>query len=254
MSDNVNEKIMDNSTKKSREKSVRYPYYSLKDCIDYLSIIHEIGGKKEAPIESVLSKFNIESKNNRRLVYLTSSSEIFGLITKTNLGLKPTDIGTLILYPPHGDEQRRQLLIEAFQLPQIYQKIIERYDQTILPNRDILKNIFYSLGIARTVLDNAVDSFIESAQYANVLSDNRLLVNVSEEIKLPSSNGEERQSSEPSLHSSKKPDPIPQELEDYYKLELPTSSGKRAVIQLPKECNKQDLEKLKKLLEAICGD
>ncbi len=165
----ANEKDSDSDMlkKKSREKSVNNPYFSLKDCVDYLSIIHEIGGKKEAPVESILSKLEVTSIHNRRFTYLTSSAENFSLIEKTNVGIKRTKIGTLILYPPSGEEQRKKLLIDAFKSPLLYQKILERYNNMILPNKEILKNIFYSLGIARIVLDNAVNSFIESAQYAN---------------------------------------------------------------------------------------
>lgn len=252
----VIEDTKDETVKKTREKSVRYPANNLKECVDFLSIVHSIGGRKDAPIESILSKLNLTSSETKSFKYLVSSAEIFGLIEKTNNGIKPTDMGTLILYPPNGEEQKRALLIEVFKTPQLYQKIIERYDNMIIPNNVILKNVFLHQGIATKALDSAVDAFINSANYANVLNNNRLLVNISEEIKppLPSGSGENHKPSEPPLQTGKKPEPIPQELINYYKLEIPTSSGKMAIIQLPKECDKQDLEKLKKLLDAMCGD
>lgn len=248
------ESIQNEKMKKTREKSVRYPANNLKDCVDFLSIVHSIGGRKDAPIESILSKMNLTSPETKSFKYLVSSAEIFGLIEKTTNGIKPTDLGTLILYPPDGEEQKRALLIETFKTPQLYQKIIERYDNMILPNNVILKNVFLHQGIATKALDSAVDAFINSANYVNVLNDNRLLVNVNNEIKPQLPIGEKRNPSEPLLQQGQKPEPIPLELGSYYKLELPTSSGKIAVIQLPKGCNTQDIEKLKKLLDAMCGD
>ncbi len=246
---------IDTPQKKSREKSVKYPFYSLKECLDYLSTIHEIAGKKEAPVESVLSRLNITSKNNRRFSYLTSSAEIFGLIEKTNVGLKPTEMGTLILYPPNGEVERKKLLGQAFKLPILYQKVIERYDKTILPNNDILKNIFYNLGIARIVLDNAVSSFLESAQYAGVLDSNNRL-NVSD---IETSNETQKpQQQEPvnsiKLNQAAPPSETPprtdvQEVEiGYDKFEITTSTGKKASIILPTDISKQDIDRLKKHL------
>ena len=79
----------DETTKKTREKSVRYPANSLKECVDFLSIVHSIGGRKEAPVESILSKLNLTSSETKSFKYLVSSAEIFGLIEKTPNGIKP---------------------------------------------------------------------------------------------------------------------------------------------------------------------
>ena len=241
--------------KKSREKSVKYPYNSLKESIDYLSIIHEIGGKKEAPIESILSKLNITSKHTRRFTYLTSSAENFGLIERTHVGIKTTEMGTLILYPPNGDEQRKKLLIDAFKSPVLYQKIIERYNDTILPNSDILKNIFYSLGIARIVLDNAVNSFIESAQYANVLDpNNRLTVPDSDnnEITPPVPPSESHKGGDDQKPPKQPPIKDAKEYShnetEFLKLEILTTNRKKASISIPSDWVKEDIETLIKLL------
>jgi hypothetical protein len=255
MSANEKESDPEMLKKKSREKSVKYPYYSLKECVDYLSIIHEIGGKKEAPFESILSKLEVTSINNRRFTYLTSSAENFSLIEKTNVGIKPTENGTLILYPPSGEEQRKKLLIDAFKSPLLYQKILERYNNMILPNKEILKNIFYSLGIARIVLDTAVNSFIESAQYANVLDPNNRLT-------VPNSDNNEITTPVPSLESHKEGDaqksPIQPPIKDakeyshneteFLKLEILTTNRKKASISIPSDWMKEDIETLIKLL------
>jgi len=253
MPTNETESDPETSKKASREKSVKYPFYSLQECIDYLSIIHEIGGKKEAPIESVISKLGITSTHNRRYSYLTSSAENFGLIEKTKNGIKPTEIGTLILYPPNGEEQRKELLISAFKTPVLYQKIIERYNNTILPNREILKNIFYSLGIARIVLEYAVDSFVESARYANVLDSNsRLSITdtgigeVPNQPQLPDSNyPPNNRVSEPPRAAERQSDI------GIDKIEITTISGKKASILLPSDSTKEDIEKLIKLLRVF---
>ena len=95
------EDVPDENIKKTREKSVHYPANNLKDSVEFLSIVHSIGGRKDAPNESILSKLNLTSTETKSFKYIVSSAEIFGLIEKTNNGIKPTEAGTLILYP-HG--------------------------------------------------------------------------------------------------------------------------------------------------------
>jgi len=202
---------------------------------------------------------NLTSENTKSFKYLVSSAEIFGLVEKLKSGIKPTDIGTLILFPPNGEEERKKLLIETFKSPQFYQKIIERYDKTILPSNNILKNVFLHHGIATKALDTAVDAFIESAQYANVLnSDNRLCVDISSEKKLPSKQFQE--GSEVSNEQKPASDIITPSItaketskndSDFYKLEIPISTGKMASIVLPIDSKKEDIEKLIKLLNVF---
>jgi hypothetical protein len=263
MADNEPQNIMDASVKKTREKSVRYPAYSLEECLDFLSMVHSIGGKKEAPVESILSKMDITTPDNKRYKYLTSSAEIYGLIKKTENGLTPTEFGTQILYPVDGVEQRKQLISDAFKTPQIYQRIIERYNETILPNPDILKNIFYNFGIARNALDTAVNAFMVSGKFAGLLDqNNRLLSSVMENTQNTSSTqpkppddspGTAKQTGQPQPPNEtnatqtglEKPDL------DVYKYEIRTTSGKKASILLPKDWIKEDINVLIKLLHVF---
>ena len=246
------EDVPDENIKKTREKSVRYPANNLKDSVEFLSIVHSIGGRKDAPNESILSKLNLTSTETKSFKYIVSSAEIFGLIEKTNNGIKPTEAGTLILYPPGGEEQKRKLLIDAFRAPSLYQKIIERYDNMILPNNVILRNVFLHLGIAPKALESAVDAFIESAQYANVIdSNNRLtLSGTDKSLSNQSPQPPESDSLGVNLKSdfqqvSEEPSESQKKTMDFHKFELITSTGKKAYVQIPIGCKKDDSRKAK---------
>jgi len=247
--------------KKTREKSVRYPANNLKDCVDFLSIVHSIGGRKDAPTESILSKLNLTSSETKSYKYLVSSAEIFGLTEKTNVGIKPTEAGTLILYPPGGEEQKRKLLIEAFKTPQLYQKVIEQYDNMVLPNNVILKSVFLHLGIAPKALDNAVDSFLNSAQYANVIDSNNRLIFSGTDIApsaQPSESDDIGQKGkthfQPQPPEPPEPSELPKKDADYHRFEFITLSGKKASVLLPSDCTRKDIEKLKGLLEVFVSE
>lgn len=263
MSENEIQTPSDPSAKKSREKSVRYPAYSLEDCVDFLKMVQSIGGKKEAPVESVLSKMKVSTPENKRYKYLTSSAEIFGLIKKTDKGITPTEMGILIIYPVNGEEQRKQLIMEAFRTPQIYQKIIERYLDTILPDTEMLKAIFYSHSIATNALDTAVNAFIASAKFAGAIDQNNRLLpsNIGNEL-LPSGQtqppGEDQ-----GLEQQQTPIQVPPNITnatqgqfgkpeiDLFKFEIPTTSGKKASILIPKDWVKEDIDLLIKLLRVF---
>jgi hypothetical protein len=258
MVDEVVENIPDETVKKSREKSVRYPANNLKECVDFLSIVHSIGGRKDAPIESILSKLNLTSAETKSYKYLFSSAEIFGFVEKTSVGIRPTEIGTLILYPPGGEEQKRKLLIDAFRTPQLYQKVIEQYENMVLPNNEILKNVFLHLGIAPKALDNAVDSFIKSAQYVNVIdSSNRLVLSGSDGTSPTQTTEMNSPNSKPKSEPSQEP-PGPTEIlkkeTDYHRFEFVTSTGKKANVLLPSDCTRKDIEKLKGLLDVFVSE
>jgi hypothetical protein len=261
MVDEATEDVPDEAMKKTREKSVRYPANNLKESVEFLSIVHSIGGRKDAPNESILSKLNLTSAETKSFKYIVSSAEIFGLIEKTNNGIKPTEIGTLILYPPGGEEQKRKLLIDAFRTPSLYQKIIERYDNMILPNNVILRNVFLHLGIAPKALDSAVDAFIESAQYANVIdSNNRLILSGAD--KFPSnqpSQPPESDSSKASPKSDSQQAPLestelPKKDIGYHRFEFVTSTGKKASVLLPADSTRKDIDRLKGLLDVFVSE
>ncbi|MCK9593726.1 MAG: hypothetical protein M0Q91_17130 [Methanoregula sp.] len=248
----------DETTKKTREKSVRYPANNLKECVDFLAIVHSIGGRKDAPIESILSKLNLTSPDTKSFKYLVSSAEIFGLIEKTNTGIKPTEAGTLILYPPGGEEQKRKMLIDAFRTPQLYQKVIEQYDNMILPSNVILRSVFLQKGIAPKALDNAVDSFINSAQYADVIdSNNRLILSGTDNappIQPPEPENTNLKEKSDFQQKPTEPTELPKKDTDYHRFEFITSTGKKASVLLPSDCTNKDIEKLKGLLDVFISE
>ncbi len=263
----VNNERKEPAIKKSREKSVKYPYYSIEKCIDYLNIIHKIGGRKGAQIGSILSEMNINSPNNNRLSYLNSSSEIFGLIEKSDQTIKPTELGILILFPPNGEGQKKQLLIRSIKNSEIYANIIDKYNENILPNRDFLRTEFYHLKIAPAVLDQAVNSFIESIQYVSVLDeDNRLLIppeittvtstamekiypQKPERTTLESDNQKISQ-----MQTQLKANLPSEEKVDIVRFEVMTSTGLKATVCIPSKCSQEDIEKIKKIVSAYGPD
>ena len=240
-------------TKKTIERSVRYPYYSLKECISFAEMVKNIGGRKEAPISSVLKEMDVKDTSNKRYSYSVSSAEQFGLIERTDNGLKVTDKVFAILFPTEGEAQRTALLKDCFKKPNLYSAMITQYEGMDLPDQEILKNMFLHYGITENVVGQAVVSFIESAKYANVLKENKLII--SPGVQAEQKKGEEQKSPEsPASPSVMKVELTPSDTDNYHKFEFLTSSGKKALIHVPVECTSSDLTKLKAILDVLCGE
>jgi hypothetical protein len=240
-------------TKRTVERSVRYPYYGLKESIGFAEMIKNIGGRKEAPFSSVVKEMGVADTTNKRYSYSISSAEQFGLIEKTDNGLKVTDKVLAILFPTEGEAQKIALLQECFKKPNLYSAMINQYGGMDLPDQEILKNMFLHYGIAENVVGQAVTSFIESAKYAHVLKDNRLSV-TSVDVQAEQKRGEEQKQPSPVTPAVAKVESAPPDTDNYHKFEFLTSTGKKALIQIPVECTKSDLTTLKAILDVLCGE
>jgi hypothetical protein len=278
--------------KGKKQRSTKYPNYSLQNAIEYASVIYQVGGREFAPVNSILYAIGINSKSNHRYNYLTSSASQFGLIVVSSEGLKITETCLRILYPPEGEIEKKKLLIKAFNTPKFYQKIIRRYSNLNLPPDEQLKNLFINEGIAPNVADQALKAFLESAKFAGILGPNRQL-NIETEndegAVLPSSTQAQPvevnhmssliNSPPPPIPSDEgaqsngvaesnlpgevtqlmvdKPSPqlnpqIPAGCSDkYQRIEYVMSSGEKAVLEIPKNAMKGDIEKIKRLLDTF---
>lgn len=280
------QKIQKKITKR-KQKSKRYPYYSLERSIKFAKIIYDVGGESLAPLDSILSEMDLKNANNRRFTYEKSSAIQFGLVLNIDKGLQIAKSAMMILFPPSPNDPNKDFkLKEALVKPKIYGEIIKKYRDKKLPKEEFLKNTFRQKGIIESSLNAAVSAFLESLSFAGVLTDENK-IEISEDI-LNSIIGEEKkiinQKPRGEISSKKirklidasiekKPNNLNKEdiqiksieidtkkvdnsldiidQQNYYNLEIPFNSGKRATLIIPKDCKEEDIEMLKKFIDAI---
>ena len=272
---------------KRKQKSKRYPYYSLERSLKFAKIIYDVGGEGLAPLDSILSEMDLKNANNRRFTYEKSSAIQFGLVLNTDNGLQIAKSAIVILFPPSPNDPDKDLMLkEALLKPKIYGEIIKDYRDKKLPKEEFLKNTFRQKGIIESALNTAVSAFLESLSFAGVLSDENK-VEISEEIfdpiigedkkviiqrpqgeisskklrkltaapiekKLINQNKEDIHNTSVEIETKKVDnslDIIAQQ--NYYNLEIPFNSGKKATLIIPKDCTEEDIEMLKKFIDAI---
>jgi len=224
-----------------REKSRKYPYYDLKECIEFAELISKIGGKLEAPISAIVSSMGIKSENNKRLNYSMSSSEQFGLISKSNKALKIIELAKKIIF--YEDEfQKKEAIMEAFKSPPLYKELIKRYEGLEVP--ETLPNVLYKLGIAQSKIKRATITFKRSARFVGALDENNILMTKTSETQEP---GEVPESVSEQIS-------IPPVSSGYHNLSLSLSNGQSAKLIIPKNISKEDVEKLKKMLDVLVSE
>lgn len=246
MSEEKSTKSEEIKSKRPREKSAQYPSYDLSACLELVGVVDKLGGKQVAE-GSLLSELGLKSSNTKSYTGKLSSCKQFGLLDSKAGLLSITERARLILYPTEEqkDVQRRELTIEAFRSPTLYQKLIKKFDGRSLPKLDTLANILLSeCRIAKAVKGNAAKAFVSSAKSAGVLGDDNVL-QVGQTYEAITG---EALSAEPGIpETGQKLPPMGQ----VHSLKLVLSSGRSAAITVPDDITKTDVERLKQMLDLL---
>src|SRR3990167_805383 len=224
-----------------REKSSLYPSYDLKDCIEFVTRIDNLGGKSVAE-NTLLGALKLKSRSTRTYTGKLSSSKQFGLVAIKGSFLEVTDIARRILYPTGGESEKRELLSKTFLKPSLYTKLVERFKEKQLLPEDILANVLMNeYGISKAAKDRAAKVFVDSAKYVGFLSGDGVLRTgekaepVQEQVK----ETEEREQVSPSSAAGMQ------------SVRVTLSGGTIGTINVPNTITKKDVERLKKMLDLL---
>lgn len=173
--------------KKNIQRSASYPYYTIEESIDFVS-------KMKVPFQS--TRFSREDAS--KIVHKVdvsrdvASAVQYGLLEKLiGEGYKVTQAAQYIINPI-SDDEKKDNIIECFRKPKLYNDLIEKYKDQILPNDaqfHVILNRFHS--ITESAVPQAARVFIQNATFAGLLNKQRIL-----------SDGKSRPSDEPSKAAS----------------------------------------------------
>ncbi len=158
-----------------RRSGVQYPYYSLPVSLEFVRNIRELGNEI---LEDDARKHLDLSRSTKSWAYKLSSAKEFGLLQKAGrkdeARLILTDVAKRLLLP--GDEAETQAaMMKAFLQPPLYQGLYKRFVGAPIPPVDCLKNVLErDFFLLSSVTEIAAEAFIKSAEYAGLVSNNRL--------------------------------------------------------------------------------
>ena len=245
----ANEQI--NAEKKSREKSALYPAVTISDCYEFIKQIDSLGGKAVS-YASILGLLGLTSPTTKSFLNRISASKQYGFITTGSSTAQLTDVAKRILYPTNGEQESKQLLVEAFNSPPLYTKLIERFKDKAVPPKNQLSNILMNeYRIIKQVKDNAAECFIESASYLGLLTNGVLCVAtpnnsispINENVNstsVPIAVSDNNRANEASINQNQS---------DGYYFEIPTLEKKTARFYIPAGVTEKDLDYIKLYIE-----
>ncbi len=230
----------------SKEKSAMYPAYTVKEILEeFIKAIDSLGGKKVS-VDLVAKTIGVSSAT-KSFTRKLSSAKQYNLIELSNKVIELTELAKKILYPT--TDNTNQLKIEAFKSPNVYSKLIERYNDKALPNGNVLANILLEpdYGITRNVKDLVVEKFLENCEDLNIIKNG--ILDINDDIEKESNISKETEIKET---KNTEQISISSQKEEYQEMSIPLMGKKAAIkILIPNDCNMQDYEFLKKYVEVV---
>lgn len=231
-----------------------FPHFTIDDVMPRMREIashYGVGGQPATRKEIAI----VLKKAENTLVYFFISAIQYGLLVPIGKGLSVGQLYERIEAPVYGDTDRKAAKIEAFNNSPIYKKLIEAFNNRILPNEEGLANALKSkdYGVNPITCDKAAKVFFENGRSLGIIdSNNRLgfiLPKVTAVNPLSNTSIDDRDTSD-----QNKPLDPQEDLNDHVKIIVPfgkSGAGKSAFLYLPKEYTNKDLKKIGKFLTAL---
>lgn len=231
----------------SREKSAMYPAYTINEALENFVKIVDSFGSKKVSVEIVAKTMGV-SVSTKSFARKMSAARQYGLIVVSNKMIELTTLAKSILYPVSNDTD--VYLMEAFKKPQIYEKLINRFNGRVLPNIDILSNVLLEaeFSITKNVKDLVAQKFIDNCTDLGILSNGILNIDSREPIPTIINHIDENEG----VLSPGEKEFGASHNNDYQEMSIPIP-GKQQVIKIliPKDFESDDYEFLQKYLEVV---
>lgn len=244
-----------------REVSIDYPYYSLEESIKLAKTIYKVSGRTSCTSELLASALNCKTTTNS-FTYSISSARQFGLLTKTKDVITLTNNAKQII-APIPDTKIEDVLKELVTKPQVYKKLIEKFNGLDLPETNVISNLLLHEGVVPTKKDRAADVFVKSIQYAGILDQDHKINIGSEEVKPenkevkpenkePVNNNGENELVQPDIKKIALDEPTI--IKGQQSLYLGLANNRNVTIVLPMDITVKEVDRLKKMLDLAIVD
>lgn len=160
-----------------KQRSASYPYYSIKDSLDFSEKIYKnYGTGYRALREQIADALNYSVGS---LTSKISSAVQYGLLDmKSKEGYQVTEL-FVQWFRPVSEKAKQEALLESFKNPSLYSDLIEVFQGGILPPLKPLANILLQQhSISEKACDRAAEIFEQNALLVSVLEENSRVFDV----------------------------------------------------------------------------
>lgn len=216
------------------------PWASIEACLDIVKQVYEAKGDAVVTAEEV---YAITGSPRGTMSPKLSACTMYGfLLSNPRKGYQVTELFTSIMNPEFEEDKRKKLL-EAFNTPPLYKKLIERYNSKSLPNRQGLLNLLISseFGLNKnSTAPKTTAAFFENCEYLNLVEGGRL------RYFIPA--GEQKTKIKHAGEDGAPPPPPPPT--NMFELPIDLGDDKIAYLKYPKNITPHEISILKIMLDA----
>ena len=234
------------------KRSLAYPAATLEECFDVLNAIKALGGKS-CSAQAIATKMGV-SITTKSFKAKISSSKQYGFIDNIKSVIQLAERGRSLIYPT-STVVERNVLLECFQSPPLYAKLIQNFlgkarsEERRVGKECLLELIKPLYGITVTAKDNAAECFVKNAEFVgalqngiltfeNVATVEQLSENIEETEEDISEEVNNKTDTQKSIQSSKQTSIA----NTGYHFQIPMLSGATAEIYLPDNIKIIDLD------------
>lgn len=219
------------------------PMVDLATILEFVEKI-ESDGLQTLTSQEVAKRMGFAASTSTPFYRRTVAAKLLGLLDTTQ-GVNLTKLA-LDYFKPTDDESKAAALATAIKNVVGYQKILDRYSEKRLPQKDILANLIErEFSLASDAAKVCASVFLNSAQRAGIVrGDGTLSIAALE--RTPSSSVPEKAAAMPS-HSASRSFPISDDSESHF-LTLDAKRGRRVVLQAPPVITASELKRIQNWL------
>ncbi len=231
-----------------------FPHFTIDDVMPRMREIanhYGVGGQTATRKEMAI----VLKKAENTLVYFFISAIQYGLLVPVGKGLQVSRLYERIETPIYGDTDRKAAKVEAFNNSPLYKKLIENFNNRILPNEEGLSNALKTkdYGVNSVTCGKAAKVFYENGRAIGIIDGNNRLgfIQPKPSNGVPAINNTPPTEQNNNGESSNKDQ---NDDESLVRIVVPfgkSGDSKKAFVLLPKDYTNKDLNKIGKFLEAL---
>lgn len=149
-------------------KRCAYPYTSFQKSLQAGNAVAEMGGDRTEVQKSVLAHHLNMDESGAAFSQTVGSAKCFGIIEGRG-AYRLTDLGRQYFRPTAEGDKRRALLMMLTN-PEVYDRLITRFDGSKLPPGDMLTNLIGSdLGVSKSWAPRVASMFLSAIRHSGAL-------------------------------------------------------------------------------------
>jgi len=241
---------MSEETKKLKQKSKEYPAVTLNKAIEF------VGALKDFPIGKPIAygtAANVRGvkEATKSFKYELSAAKQFGLISNSGKVITFLEPGKRFALPTESEAVLKKLKMECFELPKLFNELIQDYKGKQLPAITMLKNVLIANhGIAPNAAYTAAQTFIDTSYEVGAVKNGILDLDVEDEVIEENSAKEYNSTDNQANNKSEEKLPVLEEQNDMFEppLSIPFGNQRKAILYMPTGATKEDAEYTKDMI------